>query len=339
MSQIDDELLEIVNTNLPSVTAGLAGLYFICAILQPILVPKEVSGQLVYVCVITSNALLGLAFAIKRGVFGPRWGHWVAALISSISVVSWSIQLVLSSYPMYSVSFILLIVAAGSFLLEPLTFSISLMMAWMGWFLTAALNGFSSIWSVFGLFLVVSTLLSILTFSARVKNFRSMIRQKLKVVQSARLAVLGEMTSNIAHEIHNPLTAIQLNASFLVKAVNSDLIDRDLIRTRAEKMSQVIDRISAIINGLRIVTRKDARAPTTSVDLRKIVTDSLELLRERIESAEVAIIVEVRSAEFCSAGPMPRIQNLAGRYQPSGQRLGCCKEFAHSMDSRGTPRW
>src|SRR5271155_1820728 len=81
-----------------------------------------------------------------------------------------------------------------------------------------------------------------------------------------RLAALGEMAAGLAHEIRNPLGAIQLYASMLSR----DLQDREQPLATTKKISGAVKRLEALVTQVLQFTR-EIKPTVSTCDLAAIV--------------------------------------------------------------------
>ncbi|MGE5172567.1 MAG: sensor histidine kinase [Betaproteobacteria bacterium] len=106
-----------------------------------------------------------------------------------------------------------------------------------------------------------------------------------QMVQSAKLAAIGELATNIAYEVNNPLTGILGDVSLLLKAddVPADkkerlkTIERDAIRARA-----------ILRNLLDFSRRKPSRPVKTEIS--GLVQDTIFLVNEQAKMSNVEIV-------------------------------------------------
>lgn len=108
-----------------------------------------------------------------------------------------------------------------------------------------------------------------------------------KAVQTSKLAVLGEMAAGIAHEINNPLM-ILTSVTFVIQR----LIEQskfELVPERLAKIQSTINRISRIVNGLRMFARDGTNDPMIPVEVAQIINESLELCIENIRYKSIDV--------------------------------------------------
>ncbi|PIS09938.1 MAG: hypothetical protein COT73_12080 [Bdellovibrio sp. CG10_big_fil_rev_8_21_14_0_10_47_8] len=115
-------------------------------------------------------------------------------------------------------------------------------------------------------------------------------QERAKSVAAAKMAVLGEMASGVAHEINNPLTIILNRANQLKdRILKQPEIDRSLARQEVEKIEATVERIAKIIRGLRAFSRNSDSDPMISCDWNSILDECLELCHERLKKFGVAL--------------------------------------------------
>jgi C4-dicarboxylate-specific signal transduction histidine kinase len=113
-----------------------------------------------------------------------------------------------------------------------------------------------------------------------------------ELVQSSRLAVLGQMSAGITHEINQPLTALRAlsdNSRQLLQVGRVQDVDFNLT-----VIADLTDRMGRITKQLKTFAHKaPAASESESVLLASAVANALELLRPRIQSSGVKLAVDV----------------------------------------------
>ncbi|ROP49986.1 two-component system phosphoglycerate transport system sensor histidine kinase PgtB [Enterobacter sp. BIGb0383] len=104
-----------------------------------------------------------------------------------------------------------------------------------------------------------------------------------ELIQTAKLAVVGQTMTTLAHEINQPLNALSMYLFTAGRAVDHG--QSDLARTTLGKAERLINRIDAIIRSLRQFTRRaELDTPLYPVDIRQTLTAAWELLAMRHRS-------------------------------------------------------
>ncbi|WP_165923506.1 ABC transporter substrate binding protein [Bosea sp. BK604] len=112
--------------------------------------------------------------------------------------------------------------------------------------------------------------------------------QRQEVAHLMRVSVLGELSGAIAHEINQPLTAIQSNAEtgLCLLAVSAP----DLAELR-DVLQDIVDdnrRASAVIQRLRNLLRKGETTPV-AIDINELVTSTLALLNHELIGRKISV--------------------------------------------------
>lgn len=140
----------------------------------------------------------------------------------------------------------------------------------------------------------------VLEFSRLITKQKNM---EMQLMQTDKLASLGQLVSGIAHEINNPNTFIRGNVSIIQEAMKDILPildeyarnDRNLQIARLnydvfksnilillEDMAQGTNRIKTIVEGLRKFAKKDDGVLNDEVDLNEIIQSCLRLVANQI---------------------------------------------------------
>jgi len=103
---------------------------------------------------------------------------------------------------------------------------------------------------------------------------------------SAKLASLGEMAGNIAHEINNPLAIIMSTAELMKRKLEKGHLsheDENAFKEKLDKIEKVVNRTSKIIQGLRNLSRTDQNEAFQNVCLGLLIDSTLELCSEKFK--------------------------------------------------------
>lgn len=135
-----------------------------------------------------------------------------------------------------------------------------------------------------------------------------LLESQKQLVQSEKLASLGQLVSGIAHEINNPVQFIQGNMQILREAIgdilpildekekaNKDLkiarLDYPFFRSQVQvllkDMSEGAGRIGDIVKDLKTFARRDEGRLDEEVDLNRVVEISARLVHNRIKRYKI----------------------------------------------------
>lgn len=113
-----------------------------------------------------------------------------------------------------------------------------------------------------------------------------------KLAESAKLSALGEMAGGVAHEINNPLAIIRGSANTLRKRINDQNFDVQSAKKDIEKIEVTVDRIAKIVKGLKTFSRNADNDPYIESNLNEIISETLELCREKLRLSGVQVKVK-----------------------------------------------
>jgi|Deesub1362A_J573_1020465.scaffolds.fasta_scaffold00105_75 signal transduction histidine kinase len=114
-------------------------------------------------------------------------------------------------------------------------------------------------------------------FNSMVKSLEESQRQ---LVQSEKLASLGQLAAGVAHEINNPLTNISNNAQMLMREVNGKYAKR------LEVIEENVQRASRIVRNLLDFSRAPEFHPEY-IDVNLLLDRSLELTKHELKKVKV----------------------------------------------------
>ena len=107
-----------------------------------------------------------------------------------------------------------------------------------------------------------------------------------ELIQTAKLAVLGQMSASISHELNNPLAAIRGyadNARRFLSLDKTQQVDENL-----ERIARLTDQMGKISSQLKFFARKSSGNLET-VSIAKVVQSSIELMRPQTRRSDVEI--------------------------------------------------
>jgi signal transduction histidine kinase len=110
------------------------------------------------------------------------------------------------------------------------------------------------------------------------------------LLRSERLAALGELSSQVAHEIRNPLTAI----GGFARSIEREMADDDPDRAHIEIIIKETDRLERILTE-QLCFAKLSPPEFTDGDINEVIRESVSLLSEKIAATGARLEVNLQS--------------------------------------------
>ena len=131
---------------------------------------------------------------------------------------------------------------------------------------------------------MLSTHISLIELNQHLIVSQEELKQaQAQLVQSAKLASLGEMSAGIAHELNNPLTAVEGYARLIEKAK-----DFETVHKQSHKIIRSVGRMKNVVSHLRAFAQQSSEKNWRPIDINRPIRDSLILLQEQLKICEIS---------------------------------------------------
>ncbi|MFJ7884879.1 ATP-binding protein [Pseudomonas sp. NPDC096917] len=111
------------------------------------------------------------------------------------------------------------------------------------------------------------------------------------LVQSAKLAALGQMSAALAHEINQPLTAQRMQLATMRLLLDHGRID-DAYKALIP-LEHMLTRMAALTGHLKTYARQSPSGMREKLDLANVVDQALQLLEQRVREEAIELHVEL----------------------------------------------
>lgn len=119
------------------------------------------------------------------------------------------------------------------------------------------------------------------------------LTKETQLIQAGKMSTLGEMATGVAHELNQPLSAIQIGTDFFRTMVRErkTIPEGDLVLV-SEQMAEQVARAVGIINHMREFGRK-SDMHGEPIDINKPIHGVFTLLRRQLEVRGVEIVLDL----------------------------------------------
>jgi PAS domain S-box-containing protein len=112
--------------------------------------------------------------------------------------------------------------------------------------------------------------------------------QQAQLVQSSKLASLGEIATGLAHELNQPLNIIRMAADSCLILMADGMADAEFQRSQLGLISGQTVRMAKIIEHMRVFGRKDS-ADAVRFSAADTVRSALSLVQEQLRVADIGV--------------------------------------------------
>lgn len=117
--------------------------------------------------------------------------------------------------------------------------------------------------------------------------------QREEMAHLNRVALMGEMTASVAHELNQPLTAIANNAAAARRFLERGKIDPVLLQQLLQDIVADSHRASEVICGIRALVQKDKNVLRGVLNLNAVIADTLRLVSSDVLMRESVVTTEM----------------------------------------------
>jgi C4-dicarboxylate-specific signal transduction histidine kinase len=134
---------------------------------------------------------------------------------------------------------------------------------------------------------------------------RELEKQRVLRIDGDRLRSLGEMAAGIAHELNQPLVGVRGLAEHLLLAMQRGWdLPEDKVRQKLSLVIQQADRMSQIIDHVRVFAREADKPECCSVKWNEVIEAALQMIGAQLRSRGLAVQTELaEDLPLVSANP------------------------------------
>ncbi len=126
-------------------------------------------------------------------------------------------------------------------------------------------------------------------FTERRKTEQQLEDAQAQVVQSSKLASLGEMAAGLAHEIHNPIQSIRgFNELIERKTIDPDKVDLKKVRDYSQRIHENCQRVVDIVEHFRNFSRVN-HASKAAVSVNQVAERALTFFNQQLKISGIEL--------------------------------------------------
>jgi signal transduction histidine kinase len=120
-------------------------------------------------------------------------------------------------------------------------------------------------------------------------------KTQTKLVQSAKLASIGELAAGMAHELNQPLTVIRGTTQMLRRGLDADKLEKAIVGPQLALIEKNTKRMMNIIEQLRTFSSQSSQEKSWT-DINKAIKGCLIILGEQMRVNDIAVEVDLAKA-------------------------------------------
>jgi signal transduction histidine kinase len=124
------------------------------------------------------------------------------------------------------------------------------------------------------------------------KSYEDLKQTQNQLVQSAKLASIGELTAGVAHELNQPLMIIRTTAQLISRKLHKESLNTDYLKEKLESVERNTKRMMNIINHLRTFSRQ-TKGEFRPVNINKIIQNSFLMVGEQLRIRNIEVIQDL----------------------------------------------
>jgi histidine kinase len=136
------------------------------------------------------------------------------------------------------------------------------------------------------------------------------MEKESQLIQASKMSTLGEMASGVAHELNQPLNAMQMGADFIVNVIKEGVeIPKSDLTLVSEQIREQVDRAVTIINHLREFGRK-TEITRQKISINKPIEGVFTLLGQQLKLRGIKVVLDLNDNLPPVIGDINRLEQV-----------------------------
>ncbi len=132
----------------------------------------------------------------------------------------------------------------------------------------------------------------------------------LQLIQSGKLAALGQLAASITHEINQPLSGISMGIDNIMKKVNKNTASEEYLTNKCENLMLYIERIKSVISHIRIFSREQSNKKSEKFNILKSLQNALAMIKTHFINHNIKIVNEWNDKEYNIFGNEYKLEQI-----------------------------
>jgi two-component system, sensor histidine kinase AauS len=128
-----------------------------------------------------------------------------------------------------------------------------------------------------------------------------------ELVHAGKLAVIGQLSAGLAHEINQPLAALRTLSGNAVKFMQRGNLEA--AQGNLDRIGQLVDGMGALTSQLKSFARKSPGTPQP-VSVRRSLDNALFLLDQRLRHADVSVRIDLQGGDMVALCDANRLEQV-----------------------------
>jgi two-component system C4-dicarboxylate transport sensor histidine kinase DctB len=130
-----------------------------------------------------------------------------------------------------------------------------------------------------------------------------------ELVHAGKLAVLGQMSAGMVHELNQPLAALHTLSDNAVLLIDRGRVDE--AKGNLGRIALLVDRLGRLTGQLKVFAHKSTE-PVGPVAVHKAIAEAVSLVAERLRAGGIELSVEVEPRGLSAAADETRLAQVLG---------------------------
>jgi PAS domain S-box-containing protein len=143
------------------------------------------------------------------------------------------------------------------------------------------------------------------------KKKESEVKHKqIQLIQSGKLAAIGQLAAGIAHEINQPLSGISMGIDNIIYKLKSNILKEDYLENKCESLISYVDRIKSIIEHIRIFSREQKNEQLKKINIIDSINNALMMLKTQYTNHNIEIIFNPKKDKYIIVGNEYKLEQI-----------------------------